>query len=99
MLTAVGLKPYATYGKWVSELPVLTGVSSRDNFVFVVPAFRGLGLSRLLHNTLYKKYAHEKVRYAAWIGENNERSIELHKSFNYKKWDHLKVTFLREADR
>lgn len=26
-----GIKPYAAYGKWVCEFPVLTGVSSRDN--------------------------------------------------------------------
>ena len=167
VLTSGGLKPFASYGKWVCESPAVTGVYSRDDvrirdgddgrlfmdslnlyfdkrtdllpdaeeqetfirekefigvydkcrdrlragmvytkresavtedFVFVVPDFRGQGLSRLLHNTVYKKYAHEKVRYTAWIGENNERSIALHKSCNYKKQDQLKVTFLREGE-
>lgn len=68
-----------------------------EEFVFVVPDYRGQGISKLLHNALYEKYSGESIKYVAWIREDNVTSINLHRAYNYQKQNYLKTTFLRRG--
>ncbi len=67
-----------------------------EEFVFVVPSYRGQGVSKRLHNALYEKYSSEKIKYVAWVREDNLESIHLHGAYHYKKQNYLKTTFLRK---
>ena len=74
--------------------------------IFSYPFFALWAVCAVLYYTIAGKYQWLLLLgmslvfygYTAWIGENNERSIALHKSYNYKKQAQLKVTFLREGD-
>ena len=66
-----------------------------EEFIFVMPDYQGMGISKLLHNMLYRKYAGEKARYTAWIRTDNRKSIQLHSAYHYTRQDQYKVTFLR----
>ncbi len=71
------------------------GYAITEEFVFVVPRYRGKGISKLLHNVLYQKYYGEKIKYIAWIRNDNHISIKLHEGYNYKKQSQLKITFVK----
>ena len=66
-----------------------------EKFLFAASGCRRQGMGRMLHNTLYKKYAGEKIKCIAWIRENNLESINLHKAYNYEKQNLMKITFLK----
>ena len=68
-----------------------------EEFIFVVPDYRGKGVSKLLHHALYEKYAEEKIKYAAWIREDNLESMNLHRAYHYEKQNQVKATFLRRG--
>lgn len=67
-----------------------------EEFVFVHSGYRGQGISKHLHNALYQKYAAEKIKYTAWIREDNLKSRNLHSHYNYRKQDLFKITFLKK---
>ncbi len=71
------------------------GAVITEDYVFVISDYRGRGLSKVLHNTLYEKYSSEKIRYIAWIRADNQKSINLHKNYGYKKQNQLKYTFIK----
>lgn len=68
-----------------------------EEFLFVIDNYRGMGISKLLYNTLYQKYADEKVRYTAWIRMNNLECATLHHAYKYEKQNQFKVTFLKKC--
>lgn len=69
-----------------------------EEFVFVAPDYRGRGVSKILHNAFYEQYLEENIKYISWIREDNLESINLHKTYNYKKQNQLKITFLRTGN-
>lgn len=71
------------------------GCAITEKYLFVTSGCRRQGMGKILHNTLYKKYAGEEVKYIAWIREDNFESINLHKVYNYRKQDLMKITFLK----
>lgn len=66
-----------------------------EDFIFVAPAYRNMGLGKLLHSTLYQMYASEQMKYIAWIRVDNVQSIKLHSAYQYKKQKQVKVTFIK----
>lgn len=66
-----------------------------EEYLFVLPGYRGRGISKLLHNTLYRKYQGKNVKYTAWIRNDNQVSINLHSNYQYEKQNQLKITFLK----
>lgn len=71
------------------------GYGVTEEYLFVLPGYRGRGISRLLHNTLYRKYQGKDIKYTAWIRKDNQASTTLHSSYQYKKQNQLKITFLK----
>lgn len=70
-----------------------------EEYLYVTPAYRGQGISKLLHKVLYQKYYNSELKYIAWIRNNNLISINLHSYYNYQKQNQLKITFLKGQKR
>lgn len=68
-----------------------------EEFVFVHSDYRRQGISKWLHNALYQKYAGEKIKYIAWIRNNNLESRSLHSHYNYEEQDLFKITFVNHT--
>lgn len=66
-----------------------------EEFLFVTENYRGMGISGMLYNTLYQKYADEELRYVAWIRTNNLESTNIHYNYKYSRQDQFKVTFIK----
>ena len=69
-----------------------------EEFVFTDPEYRHRGLASALHENWYNSNKVSKTRYMAWIRDDNQASIGLHRKFAYERQKMYKVTMKRSKD-
>ena len=69
-----------------------------EEFVFIDPEYRHRGLASALHENWYNSNKESKIRYMAWIRDDNQASIGLHQKYAYERQKVYKVTMKRSKD-
>ncbi len=77
-------------------------VSSRgrmqiEEFVFSASMQRRKGIASALHSYWYEQNKDMDIQFVAWVRDNNEASIKLHKKYGYIEQDTYKITMKRSS--
>lgn len=73
------------------------GEVQTEEFVFTDPGFRAQGIASKLHRKWYESCGGSIRRFMAWIRDDNDASIDLHRKFAYEKQNMYKITMKRSG--
>lgn len=67
-----------------------------EEFVFTKPCMQGNGVASYIHRIWYCRNQNPNGKYVAWIRDDNDASISLHRKYDYEMQNTYKITMVKE---